>query len=161
MLCARCQYDLRGHAEDQRCPECGLPVEQTIMLLRRDGKSPTAIGAFILLSLLGGCAVWFFTFVASWSDSIRDVVLAVAVLGILPATVTGIIGRHVLGPRISRLVATPFAWPMAGWGLGCMFAAFEEGWNLMLWTGLGAALFAAALLGTLLADWMRRCATSL
>lgn len=160
MLCARCNYDLRGHSANQCCPECGLPVRDT--LDAQDArKTKAGFGAFLVLSLAAGGACWFGIFVFAWSGQIGPVLAAAAVLGILPAALSGVIGRHLLGERCPRVVATTYAWPMLGWGVGALLTVPKEGWEMVCWTAIGAAMFGAALLGTCVTDWLKRWLTPL
>lgn len=159
MLCARCKYDLRGHSADQTCPECGLPVRDTLKL-RRTRKSKAGFGAFLVLSLAAGCASWFVIFATAWSGQMVTVLAAAAVLGVLPSALCGVIGRHVLGTEYSRILATTYAWPMTGWGVGALLEIPSEGWGMAIWTAIGALMFGAALLGTYIFDWMHRYFTS-
>lgn len=159
MHCARCNYDLRGHTEDQCCPECGLPVRET-MALRRRGANYAAIGPFVGITLALGCVGWFVIFGMAWFGEIRTIVGAVAVAGILPAFLSGVVGRRILGENTLRMLATCFSWPMCGWGIGALFEVPSEGWGMAFWAVIGASMLGAALAGTFLADWARRYFTS-
>jgi hypothetical protein len=94
----------------------------------------------------------------TWSGEVEPIVLAVLLLGFFPALLAGMIGRHLLGRDSSRIVATAFAWPMFGWGIGMLFET--DGWGMMVWSGIGAAMLAAAVLGTYVTDRLKRLATS-
>ncbi len=159
MRCAGCNYDLRGHSVDQCCPECGLSVRETLER-RRARKSKTGFGAFLVLSLGAGCICWFVIFAVAWSGQIGPVVTTAAALGALPAALTGAIGRYLLGEELPRILATTYAWPMAGWGLGALLEIPSEGWGMAIWAAIGALMFGAALLGTYIFDWMHRYFTS-
>lgn len=159
MRCAGCNYDLRGHSVDQCCPECGLSVRETLER-RRARKSKAGFGAFLVLSLAAGCVCWFAVFVVAWSGQIGPVVTTAAALGVVPAALSGMIGRHFLGKEFPRIVATTYAWPMAGWGLGALLEIPSEGWGMAIWAAIGALMFGAALLGTYIFDWMHRYFTS-
>ncbi|GEM_PF-4395659 len=160
MLCARCQYDLRGHSVDQCGPECGLSVRETLEA-HRPRKSKTGFGAFLVLSLGAGCVCWFVIFVVAWSGQIGSVVATAAALGVVPAALSGMISRHFLGKEFPRIVATIYAWPMAAWGIGALLDVPSEGWGMASWAATGAVMVAAALLGTYVFDWTHRYFTSL
>lgn len=42
VVCKRCEYNLRGLTPLHRCPECGLPVLQSLLDILRDGLPPDA-----------------------------------------------------------------------------------------------------------------------
>ncbi len=128
--------------------------------MRRRDERTVAIALFLVLTLTIGSACWFVIFAVAWSSQIGTTLGTAAVAGVLPAFLTGAVGRYVLGPQVSRLLATGFSWPMCGWGIAALCAVPYEGWGNAFWTALGGVMFAAALAGTCLADWARRYFTA-
>ncbi len=153
LSCRKCGYDLRGLAAAGRCPECGLPVGESIVVERMDDAPrgwvrTQRLGIWILFTSYALSAVAILSEVfAPYVESIPKPVFTV--LRVLPLVLLAVSVWLLTVQRADRRAKKSsllVRWGFVGvLGLSLVLPAARQGGLESLWGKLGWTLFFALL----------------